>query len=49
MQFSKERMPAFYETATGVLIDCFEDDWIYSNVIRAHLRAGKDVALVSPD
>ena len=44
-----EPQPAFYAEASGVWIDCFRGDWITADVARAHLAAGKKVALVSPE
>lgn len=44
-----EPLPAFYERAHGVWMDCFEGDWIGEADIRAHINAGKQVALVSPE
>lgn len=44
-----EPVPAFYERAHGVWIDCFETDWIGNDAIAAHYANGKLVALVSPE
>ncbi len=44
-----EGAPSFYPQASGVWIDCFERDWIDADAVEAHLRAGKSVALVSPE
>jgi glycerophosphoryl diester phosphodiesterase len=44
-----ETVPAFYPLAAGVWLDCFEGDWIDEDAVRTQLRAGKDVALVSPE
>lgn len=44
-----EPVPAFYDRADGVWVDCFHRDWIDEGVIAGHLRAGKKVALVSPE
>ncbi len=41
--------PAFYSAASGVWLDCFERDWITATTVRGHRRAGKQVALVSPE
>lgn len=48
-QSEMEQEPAFYESATGVWLDCFETDWITADTIQRHRRAGKQVALVSPE
>lgn len=48
-QSEMEPQPAFYEAACGIWLDCFERDWIDADVIRQHLRSGKQVALVSPE
>ena len=44
-----EPVPAFYDRAGGVWMDCFERDWILEDDVRGHLQAGKKVALVSPE
>jgi glycerophosphoryl diester phosphodiesterase len=44
-----EPVPPFYERAHGVWIDAFYSDWITAEVVRKHLDAGKQVALVSPE
>ncbi len=45
-----ERVPAFYEQATGVWMDAFYDDsWLIPSAIEAHLSVGKKVCLVSPE
>jgi hypothetical protein len=44
-----EPQPAFYAEADGVWMDMFESDWIRAEQIERHLRAGKRVALVSPE
>jgi glycerophosphoryl diester phosphodiesterase len=48
-QSEYEAEPAFYDRAAGVWLDCFERDWIDSEVIGSHRMAGKQVALVSPE
>lgn len=45
-----EPRPAFYAQATGVWMDAFFDDtWLTPDAISAHLHAGKQVCLVSPE
>lgn len=45
-----ELQPAFYAQAAGVWVDAFFDDtWLTPDVISTHLRAGKQVCLVSPE
>jgi glycerophosphoryl diester phosphodiesterase len=44
-----EPVPPYYEEADGVWLDAFYSDWITPDVVRAHLDAGKSVALVSPE
>ena len=45
-----ETVPAFYEQAVGVWMDAFFDDrWLTPEAIAAHLSAGKQVCLVSPE
>lgn len=41
--------PAFVDQAAGIWLDCFFRDWIDKDVIRSHDRAGRRVALVSPE
>jgi hypothetical protein len=44
-----ERLPSFYNEASGVWVDCFKGDWIDEGVINKHLNNGKKVCVVSPD
>ena len=44
-----ESPPALIGRATGVWLDCFHRDWIDAEVILGHHRAGRQVALVSPE
>jgi len=44
-----ERVPAFYDQAAGVWLDAFSGDWWTGAVIEAHLAAGKQVCIVSPE
>jgi hypothetical protein len=45
-----EPVPAFYPRAAGVWMDAFHDDaWLTPEAISAHLDAGKQVCLVSPE
>ena len=48
-QSELEQNPNLYESATGVWMDCFFDDWIREDHIRAHLDAGKQVCVCSPE
>ena len=48
-QSEYEPVPAFYENAVGVWMDCFESEWYVESDIRAHLNTGKLVCLVSPE
>lgn len=48
-QSEYERDPSFYDKASGIWLDAFEQDWIDEAAIQAHLTAGKRVALVSPE
>lgn len=48
-QSEYEPTPAFYDQVQGVWMDGFESDWIQESHIAAHLNAGKQVCLVSPD
>lgn len=45
-----EPVPAFYSQAAGVWMDAFFDDrWLTPEAIAAHIEAGKQVCLVSPE
>ena len=45
-----EPVPSFYAQAAGVWMDAFFDEsWITPEAIAAHLQAGKQVCLVSPE
>jgi hypothetical protein len=49
-QSDVEPQPAFYPYAAGVWMDAFFDDsWLTPISIELHLRAGKQVCLVSPE
>lgn len=49
-QSEVEQVPIMYEDAAGVWIDGFwSTDWITEELLKGHLKAGKDVCLVSPD
>lgn len=44
-----EESPALYDEAKGVWLDSFHSDWWEPGDIAAHLDAGKQVAVVSPE
>jgi len=45
-----ETKPSFYDQASGVWIDSFNDDtWIDESLISTHLNHGKSICLVSPE
>jgi glycerophosphoryl diester phosphodiesterase len=44
-----EPVPALYDQAVGVWMDAFHGDWIHGPAVTAHLDAGKEVCLVSPE
>ena len=48
-QSEYELVPVLYEDAAGVWVDCFERAWVDEACVAAHLSAGKDVCLVSPE
>lgn len=48
-QSEYEPVPALYDGAAGVWIDCFEREWVDERCIDGHLSAGKEVCLVSPE
>lgn len=44
-----EPTPVLYEQAVGVWVDGFFGDWMSDGVLPAHLSAGKQVCIVSPE
>lgn len=44
-----EPQPALYEQAAGVWLDAFQNTWFTRETVAGHLRAGKDVCVVSPE
>jgi hypothetical protein len=48
-QSEYEPVPAFYDEAKGVWIDCFASMWFDEETIKGHLRKCKNVCLVSPE
>jgi len=48
-QSELETEPSFYKEAAGVWIDMFFGDWVTEEVIISHVRASKEVCLVSPE
>jgi hypothetical protein len=48
-QSEYEPTPALYEQASGVWLDCFQEDWVGDSHIVQHFQAGKQVCLVSPE
>lgn len=44
-----EPEPLLYEQSAGVWLDCFQHEWMTAATIESHLRAGKEVCLVSPE
>lgn len=48
-QSELEPSPNLYQEAEGVWMDCFFSDWIQEKDFDAHLQAGKQVCLVSPE
>lgn len=44
-----EPEPLLYEQSAGVWLDCFQHEWMTAATIEGHLRAGKEVCLVSPE
>lgn len=45
-----ENTCVLYEDAMGVWLDSFYDDhWLTADIIKAHMRAGKKVCVVSPE
>jgi len=48
-QSEEEPHCSFYESAAGVWMDCFREDWFDEELMARHLSAGKAVCLVSPE
>lgn len=48
-QSEVEPSPPLYERSSGVWMDCFHGEWMTPTLIAQHLRAGKEVCLVSPE
>jgi hypothetical protein len=48
-QSELETQPALYAAASGVWLDAFDSTWYDERTIERHLRAGKDVCIVSPE
>jgi glycerophosphoryl diester phosphodiesterase len=48
-QSEYEPLPALYEGAAGVWVDCFERDWTDERAVSEHVDGGKEVCLVSPE
>lgn len=48
-QSEHEPTPVLYEEAAGVWVDCFERMWFTDGTLLAHLGAGKEICLVSPE
>jgi hypothetical protein len=44
-----EPVPSLYEMSCGVWIDQFHSDWVDADAVLPHLRAGKQVCIVSPE
>lgn len=44
-----EKIPPFYNQAAGVWVDCFYGDWADAKLVGRHIKAGKEVCLVSPE
>lgn len=44
-----EKELPFYETSTGVWLDCFKSDWITNDEIESHMKACKNVCIVSSE
>lgn len=48
-QSEYEREPPLLSQVAGVWLDSFESDWWTPEIVQAHLDAGKEVAIVSPE
>lgn len=48
-QSEYEPVPALYETAAGVWLDCFESAWFDRDLVAEHLGSDKQVCIVSPE
>ena len=48
-QSEYERGDSFYERASGIWLDAFENDWYTEELVKKHLNNGKKVAIVSSE
>lgn len=48
-QSEYEKIPSFYEEASGVWLDEFKEHWITEEIILKHLNNNKKVCIVSPE
>ncbi len=48
-QSEYEKEPSFYESAVGVWLDEFHDQWIDKKIIKFHKKNNKKICIVSPD
>lgn len=48
-QSELEPQPALYDSATGVWMDSFYEDWINEDDILFHMNAGKEICVCSPE
>ena len=48
-QSEVEPEPAFIDQASGIWLDCFQEDWINGSDILNHCLVGRHVAVVSPE
>lgn len=44
-----EPRPVLWKEAAGVWLDAFESDWFTAHAVEEHVKAGKDVCVVSPE
>lgn len=44
-----EQIPSFYNEAYGIWLDEFQGHWITKEVIKKHIKNGKQICIVSPD
>jgi hypothetical protein len=48
-QSEYEKIPSFYDMASGVWLDEFQRHWIDQDIIKKHVQNNKQICIVSPD
>jgi hypothetical protein len=48
-QSEYEKIPSFYDMASGVWLDEFQRHWIDQDIVKKHVQNNKQICIVSPD